>query len=78
MSWGNTGLSFPLVCRLRHCSWCFIVHRQLLGETSTGFIRTMHLPSSVPRENSLTVAARQGTARSDPTRRGAETLVGNL
>jgi hypothetical protein len=48
MSWQNTGVnifpSSPPVCRLCHCSWCFIVHRQLLGETTTGFIRTMNLP----------------------------------
>lgn len=73
VAWENTGVNIfpntPPVCRHRHCSWCFIVHRKLLGDTATSFIPTMRLPSSLSRGNSLTVAARQGPARSGPVRR---------
>jgi hypothetical protein len=70
MSWRNTGLTFPpdspSVCRIRHWSWCFIVHRQLLGEALTVFIRTMHLPLFLARSR---WRLRLGRARPGPPRR---------
>lgn len=76
-SWRNTRLTppspltphSPPVCRLRHCSWCFIVHRQLHGETSTDWLYPNHASSFL--SSSREGADGCGSAGHGPVRPGA-------